>query len=125
MRKSELTHFGLAILRTVPSIMMMTHGFPKLEKLITGNLEFANPIGIGQAPSLFLTVIAEFLCPLLIISRVKTRLATIPLLITMAVAAFVVHGGDPFGKMELSLIYFTIFLVILLCGPGKYSIDKR
>jgi putative oxidoreductase len=104
---------------------MITHGYPKLLKLINGNTEFANPFGIGEAPSLFLAVIGEFICPLLMIIGFKTRWAAIPTAITMAVAAFMIHGADPFGTKEKALLYFVVFLVIFLLGPGKYSVDKK
>lgn len=125
MKNNILIHLGLALLRIVPSAFMLTHGLPKFQKLISGNTEFANPLGIGQAPSLFLTVIGEFICPILLIIGFKTRWAAIPSAITMFVAAFVVHGSDPFGKKELALLYFIIFLVVFLLGPGKYSIDRK
>lgn len=125
MKNTLLIHLGLALLRIVPSAFMLTHGFPKLQKLISGNTEFPNPLGIGQAPSLFLTVIGEFLCPILIIIGFKTRWATLPTVAVMLVAAFIVHGADPFGRKELALVYLIIFLVIFLLGPGKYSIDKK
>jgi putative oxidoreductase len=125
MKNNALVHLGLAILRIVPSIFMITHGYPKLLNLINGNTEFANPFGIGQAPSLFLTVIAEFLCPVLMIIGFKTRWAAIPTAFTMFVAAFVIHGADPFGTKEMALLYFTVFLVVFLLGPGKYSVDKK
>ena len=41
----------------------------------------------------------------------------------MAVAAFVRHGGDPFGKKELSILYALFALGIMLIGPGRYSLD--
>jgi putative oxidoreductase len=50
-------------------------------------------------------------------------LATIPLIITMSVAAFVAHGADPFGKKELALLYLVIYLFLLFAGSGKFSID--
>ena len=125
MKNNALVHLGLAILRILPSAFMITHGYPKLLNLINGNTEFANPLGIGQAPSLFLTVIAEFLCPVLIIIGFKTRWAAIPTAFTMFIAAFVINGGGPFGKKELALLYLVVFLVVFLLGPGKYSIDKK
>jgi len=126
MNNSFLNNLGLALLRVIPSgIMLFVHGLPKLQKLLAGNFEFADPIGIGAAPSLFLTVIGEFVAPLLIIIGFKTRFAAIPAAITMFVAAFVIHGADPFAKKELALLYFVFFLIIALVGPGKYSIDKK
>ncbi|MEL6304391.1 MAG: DoxX family protein [Bacteroidota bacterium] len=125
MKNNLLVHIGLAILRIVPSAFMLSHGYPKLQNLINGNTEFPNPLGIGAAPSLFLTVIGEFLCPLLIIIGFKTRWAAIPAALTMGVAGLIFHGSDPFGKKELALIYFTIFVVIFLLGPGKYSVDRK
>lgn len=120
-----MSHIGLAFLRIVASGLMMTHGFPKFQKLLSGNFEFANPLGIGEAPSLFLAVIGEFIAPILIIVGYKTRFAAIPVIITMLVAAFIVHAADPFGKKEFALLYAVMFTAILLLGPGKYSLDKK
>jgi putative oxidoreductase len=41
----------------------------------------------------------------------------------MAVAAFIVHGGDPWGEKELAYIYLAGYLTLLLTGPGKFSVD--
>lgn len=125
MKTSPLTAIGLAFFRIAISGMMLTHGIPKLQKLLAGDFEFGDPIGIGAAPSLFLTVIGEFLCPVLIIIGYKTRLASIPAAITMFVAAFIVHGSDPFGTKEMALLYLVAFITIALLGPGKYSIDRK
>ena len=119
------THIGLAVLRILPSAFLITHGWGKFNKLISGNFEFPDPIGIGASPSLFLAVIGEFICPLLIIIGFKTRWAAVPSAITMFVAAFIVHASDPFGTKEKALLFLVIFIVIILVGPGRYSIDKR
>jgi putative oxidoreductase len=41
----------------------------------------------------------------------------------MLVAAFVVHGDDPWSKKELALLYAIPFLTLGLTGPGRFSID--
>ncbi len=105
--------------------MMLTHGYPKFQKLLSGDFEFGDPLGLGPTPSLFLAIIGEFICPILVLIGFKTRLAAIPTVITMAVAAFVVHAADPFGTKEKALLFLTMFLVIALVGPGKYSLDKK
>lgn len=125
MTKKLKSDIGLAVLRVLPSAFLLSHGIPKLQKLLNGDFEFADPIGIGSTPSLFLTVIGEVICSILVIIGYKARWATFPIVIIMAVAAFIVHGSDPFGKKELALLYLVCFLVIMLLGPGRYSIDKK
>ena len=125
MTKKLKSDIGLAVLRILPSAFLLSHGIPKLQKLLNGDFEFADPIGIGATPSLFLAVIGEVICPILVIIGYKTRWATLPILIIMVVAAFIVHGSDPFGRKELALLYLVCFAVIMLLGPGRYSIDKK
>tara|TARA_R110001583_G_scaffold26159_1_gene94435 strand:+ start:128 stop:505 length:378 start_codon:yes stop_codon:yes gene_type:complete len=125
MKNNLVTQIGLAFLRIMPSLLMISHGLPKFQKLISGNFEFGDPIEIGATPSLFLTVLAEFICPILIIIGFKTRWMAVPVAITMAVAAFIVHGADPFGTKEKALVYLVFFVAIILLGPGKFSIDRK
>jgi len=125
MKNSLLNAIGLAFFRIAISAMMLFHGIPKFQKLIAGDFEFSDPLGIGEAPSLFLTVIGEFVCPILIIIGFKTRWAAIPAAITMIVAAFIVHGADPFGTKEKALFYLVAFIAIALLGPGKFSVDRK
>jgi putative oxidoreductase len=125
MKNSLKNDVGLALLRILPSIFLLTHGIPKFQKLISGNFEFGDPIGIGATPSLFLATIGEFICPILIILGYKTRLVAIPPAIVMLVAAFVVHSADPFGVKEKALLYLAFLIAIMLLGPGRYSIDKK
>lgn len=118
-------NLGLLLLRFGMGGLMLTHGIPKLMRLLNGNFEFGDPIGIGNTASFILTVIAEAICPVLIIIGLRTRIASIPTIITMIVAAFVVHAADPIATKEKALLYLVGFLVIAICGPGKFSIDRK
>lgn len=118
--------FGLAILRVGAASLMLTHGVPKFLKLIGDNeIEFGNPIGIGPTITLILAVVGEFICPILIFIGLKTRWATIPPILVMLTALFVVHSQDPFGHKEKALLFLVMFVSILMMGPGKFSVDNR
>ena len=103
---------------------MLTHGIPKLQRMLAGEFSFADPIGLGPEVSLVLAVFAEFLCSVFVILGFRTRLSVIPLIVTMFVAAFISLSADPFGRKELSLLYLAVFTVLFLIGSGKYSVDN-
>ncbi len=118
-------NLGLLLIRTVAAAFLLTHGYPKLIQLFSGDPEsFSSVLGMNPALSLLLAVFAEFLCSALILLGLFTRLATIPLIITMAVAAFHVHSADPFAVKEKALLFLLIFTFLLFTGAGNYSIDS-
>ena len=114
----------ILVIRLFVGISMLTHGLPKLDKLIANDkIEFMNFLGLGSAISLVLVVFAEFLCSVFIMLGFLTRFATIPLMVTMLIAFFVVHGSDPYATKELSIVYFFFYLTIFVLGSGKFSLD--
>jgi len=120
----KLQDLGLLAVRLLAGGMMLTHGIPKIDRLFgEGPVKFADPLGLGPEISLVLVIFAEVACSILVMVGFKTRLATIPLLITMLVAAFYIHGADPFGEKELPLLFFTLFVSLLVSGPGNYAVD--
>jgi len=125
MTISRYNNLALLILRIGASAMMLTHGIPKIQKLIDTPIQFPDPLGVGSTISLILTLIGEVVAPILIIIGLKSRHSAIVSLITMLVAAFVVHANDSFAQKEKALLYGLCFLVIFLAGPGKFSIDKN
>lgn len=122
MRSNFQRNLALLILRLTFGGLMLTHGIPKFMKLIEGDTSFSDPLGIGSFYSLLLAVFAEFVCSIFIIAGWKSKLFAWPLIITMIVAAFIVHGGDPFAKQEKALLFLGGFLAIALMGEGKYSV---
>ena len=120
---ANATDWASLILRLTFGILMLSHGVPKLMKLMNGTMEFGDPIGIGVPASLTLTVFAEVLCSVLLVIGLWTRLALIPLIITMAVAVFIVHINDGLETMESALLYLLSYCALFLLGSGKFSID--
>ena len=124
-RSENLNDLGLLILRVgIGLLMAFSHGFGKMQKYFSGApIQFADPIGLGQETSLLLAGSAEFFCALALAFGLFTRIVSIPLLITMAVAVFIIHAGDPFNKQEFPLLYLLVFMTFILCGGGRYSLD--
>lgn len=123
-RHSSKTDLALLIARVGIALLMLTHGLPKMEKLLAGgDIQFASVFGMSPAVSLFFAVLTEVGCSLLLLLGLGIRLATVPLIITMLVAAFSIHAADPFSKQEPALQYLLVYIVLLLAGGGKYSVD--
>lgn len=123
--KKNFPNLALLILRVGASGLMLTHGIPKINMLFASPIQFADPFGIGPTLSLILALIGEVVAPIFIILGFQTRIAAIPVAITMAVAAFMIHANDPFSAKEKAILFLISFVVIFLAGPGKYSIDKK
>ncbi|WP_367388530.1 DoxX family protein [Lewinella sp. LCG006] len=125
MSNQQATDISLLLLRfAFGGLMVINHGWGKLEKLLAeGPIKFGDPIGLGAEVSLGLAVFSEVVCSILLVVGLFTRWASVPALITMLVAAFIVHAGDSIRDRESALLFGTVYLVILLMGPGRYSLD--
>ena len=126
----SLHDWGLLVLRIGTAGLLIPHGWGKLNKLISGltsadGVQFYNFMGIGETPSLMLTVLGEFIAPILILIGFKTRWAAVPAAITMGVAGFMAHWGEGLSEMEHALLFFFPLVAILLMGPGRWSLDRR
>ena len=123
--KPYVADLGLLILRfAAGGVMAFAHGWPKMERILAGNWKFGNPIGVGEEASLVLTVFAELACGVLVAMGLFTRAALVPLIVTMAVAVFIVHGSDPFADKEHALLFLIPYLTLFFTGPGKWSFDS-
>lgn len=115
---------GLLLMRLAFGGLMLSHGWPKLMNFSDRMDRFSDPLGIGSTASLSLAVFAEVFCAGFLVLGLLTRLSLIPLMITMAVAVFIVHANDPFSRQELGLLYLLAYAALFATGPGKFSLDK-
>ncbi|MGA1029849.1 MAG: DoxX family protein [Flavobacteriaceae bacterium] len=125
MLKKSYINSALLFYRVALSLCFMSHGYGKFLKLLNGNFEFADPLGVGPIPSLLFTVLGEFVAPLFILLGYHMRLASLFSIITAGVITFVVHADDPFKTQEKALLFLIGFVFLYLAGPGKYSLKKH
>ena len=62
-------------------------------------------------------------CSVFLLAGFATRLAVLPLIVTMSVAVLFIHTADPIAVKEPALHYLLVYIVLLFAGSGKYSID--
>jgi len=116
-------NISMLILRIGLAGLMIPHGYDKLVHFATYKKDFMNLLGIGSSITLALVIFAEFFCSLFLMVGLFSRLIVIPLIVDMGVALFKAHNGEIFGDGEHAALYIVGFLVILLLGPGKFSVD--
>lgn len=115
---------GLLILRVGVGVHMAAlHGYGKLSKFSEMSGGFPDPLGVGSTASLSLAVLAEFFMSIVLVFGLLTRLTTIPLIVTMAVAAFIIHSEDPWSTREPALLYLGAYLALFFAGAGRFSVD--
>lgn len=113
----------LLAVRIIFGILLMNHGIQKWSNFQELSTAFPDPIGLGSSFSLGLAIFAELICSMAFIIGFLYRLALIPMIVTMIVAFLVIHTNDVFAVKELAFIYFVIFALMFITGPGKFSID--
>ena len=123
--KAQRLDLGLLLLRLASGGLMMVHGAQKASQWSTMSEGFPDPFGVGHAASLALAIFAELFCALLVVLGAFTRLALVPLMTTMVVAAFIIHGADPWAKKELAIFYLSVYVALFFAGPGRYSVDHK
>jgi putative oxidoreductase len=123
---SGASSLALLLIRLVTGAAFILHGLPKIK----------NPMAWMGPDSPFpgalqgAAAVAEFGGGIALIFGVATPLFALLLAATMGVAIGMVHvpAGDPFvnpgGKSwELAAVYLVNTLVLLLMGPGRFSMD--
>ncbi|NUM31649.1 MAG: DoxX family protein [Bacteroidetes bacterium] len=125
LENSKINDLLLLLLRVSLSLLLMTHGYPKLLKLFSGNeIEFYNFLNLGPKITILFPIIGEFVAPLFIILGYKTRLAACISALTMLCISFIFHFNDSLADKEHSLIFAIGFIYIFITGAGKYSISQ-
>jgi putative oxidoreductase len=116
-------NFAMLILRVVFGAAMFVHGWQKLNTFSEKKGAFPDPLHVGHAISLSLTIFAEAFCSVLVVIGLLTRIASVPLVFCMVIVVFVVMKDVPLAQNEMGILFLAAFTAILFAGPGKYSLD--
>ena len=128
LHQSARVSAGLLLLRLVAGAAFLYHGYGKIQNPFGWMGPDAGFPGVFQA----LAAVSEFGGGLAWMLGLLTPLASCGLACTMAVAvwmhAAVLH--DPFVALqggrsyELASVYLCVAVLLLLAGPGRFSVDR-
>lgn len=110
--------------RVIFGFLFMSHGIAKWIMFKDFTEAFYDPIGLGATLSFWLVLFAEIVCSFGFILGVLFRLSLIPMIFSMCIAVFIIHGSEPLNIVEPALMYLTIFVLMFFSGPGEFSIDR-
>ncbi len=127
--KTNFASVALLLLRLIVGVAFLYHGWGKIQNPFAWMPPTAPVPGFFQ----FLGAISEFGGGIALILGLLTRLASLGLGFTMAVAVLMhaVVMGDPFVNMtggssfEPALGYLGISILFLALGAGKFSLDSK
>lgn len=120
--REKVVSLLILALRVFFGVLFFTHGLDKMVNFNTLSETYPSVLGFGSYMTLMVSIFCEFACSLFLIAGLMERIILLPMIASMAVAFFDVHDGM-FPEGELSLIYLILFVVLLLTGPGRYSVD--
>lgn len=138
---AAMKEWGPALLRLAVGSVFVAHGLPKLLPIWGGSPAdtaiFFESIGLQPGyPLVILVGGVEALGGLCLLAGLFTRWVAVPLLIDMAVAAWIVHVPHGFflnwtlrtgigHGFEFHLVLAAALLCLLFVGPGAISVDVR
>lgn len=118
---SSRASLGLLVLRLVAGVAMANHGWGKIQNPFHWLDKAESP---PPAFLQFLAALSEFGGGIALVIGALTVLASVGIAFTMIEAIrHHVTGGDPFGKWELALLFFSIAVFLICAGPGAISVD--
>ena len=123
INKLKNPDLGLLFIRLGLAVVFIYHGWVKFQD-IAGTTVFFNQLGLAPF-FVYLVALVEVFGGLAMLLGVLTEWAGLILAIDMVFAIILVKFGIGFGGgYEFDLMLLLAALAILVCGPGKYNIQK-
>src|SRR5688572_7741804 len=116
---------GIAMIRIILGVFMIYHGWEVFDpgkmneysKWLT-DIKFPSPRLLA-----YLGKAIELISGILITVGLFTRLAIIPLAVTMAIICFGIGKGRIFMEDQHPFLFILLAFVFFFTGPGKWSLD--
>lgn len=117
-------HITMLLFRLALSLeLIFVHGLKKVGVGVEMAEHVPNPLHLSEQLNQYFATGANLVAPLFIIAGLFTRLAILPILAVTLTGYFILHWQDALLVKDVPFMYSLAFGLILILGPGKYSID--
>ncbi|MFA6246953.1 MAG: DoxX family protein [Mucilaginibacter sp.] len=122
---SVINNWAILIFRVLLSLeLFRVHGMKKF-RAKNGQIEkIPNPFHLPEKLNGLLATFSDTVVPLLVTMGICTRLAVMPTIGVTAIGYFIVHKNDSPEIRDVPYIYTICFLLLLVTGPGTFSVDQ-
>jgi len=117
-------NFATLILRLTLGIVMVYYGYKLMSHFGENKAHGTSILGMSREVSLLLMIFVKLACGLLLVLGLFSRIAALLIFLYMGYALYSQYHLDVFGSGTFAMVFFGGSLVLLLLGPGKYSIDS-
>lgn len=127
------SNLGRLFIRLFVGVMFLQFGIRHLVNYHLMAHDFPTVLGLSSPTCLTLMIIIELVCSLFIMLGFLTRLSVIPPIVSMIAAEWyilhdllpstTIYGIDSTQPGYLPIMFIGIFLLIIIVGPGKISVD--
>lgn len=123
---STLNNYALLAFRVLLAFeLFRVHGMKKF-RLQNGQKEHVpNPLHLPEKLNGLVATFADTVVPFLMALGLFTRLAILPTIGVTAIGYFFVHRKDSPEVRDVPYMYTLSLLLLLILGPGSYSIDVQ
>ncbi|MGN7821528.1 DoxX family protein [Chitinophaga sp. 22536] len=123
---SMLNNYALLAFRLLLALeLFRVHGMKKF-RLENGQKEHVpNPLHLPEKLNGWVATFSDTVVPFLMALGLGTRLAVLPTIGVTAIGYFVVHRKDSAEVRDVPYMYTLCLLLLLVLGPGRYSIDVQ
>lgn len=103
--------------------LFRVHGMKKFRSENGKREHVPNPLHLPDNLNGLVATFSDTVVPFLVALGMATRLAILPTIGVTAIGYFVVHRKDNLEVRDVPYMYTLALLLLLILGPGRYSID--
>lgn len=117
--------FALLFYRVAISMsFLFIHGSKKVLNFQEEVQHIPDPFHMGGYTATIIAIFSNVVCAIFVALGLFTRLFAIGAFMIPFIGLLIVHANDPWVVKDVPLMYSLAFAIIIVLGPGRYSLDR-